>query len=75
MGQRVLCFSKNIYEFQSLKQAGQFETVVRSLKSNMYKYLPMFSWRSANWLIGSRNIIAKYWSLEKVFSAISGPEL
>ena len=45
MGQHVLCFSKNIYEFQSLKQAWQFETVqnvVRSLKSNMYKYLSMF---------------------------------
>ena len=72
MGQRVLCFSKNIYEFQSLKQAWQFETVqnvVRSLKSSMivYKYLSMFSWRSANWLIGSPNIIVivKYWSLEK----------
>lgn len=25
----------------------------------------MFSWRSANWLIGSPNIIVKYWSLEK----------
>ena len=60
----------NIYEFQSLQQTGhgQFETVqnvVRSLKSNMYKYLSMFSWRSANWLIGSPNIIVKYWSLEK----------